>query len=115
MKHNDGIITKQLEAKVISEVSTLEQANKVSYLPHQAAFRESAETTEVRAVHDASCKDGKTSTSLNYCLHKGPALTPRIFYILLRFRANSVAIEGDIEKAFLNKEIRPKDRDCLRF
>ena len=115
LKQYDSIITEQLEANVISEVSTLEQANKVSYLPHQAVCRENAETTKVRVVYDASCKDGKTSTSLNDCLHKGPALTPLIFDILLRFRANSVAIVGDIEKAFLNIEINPEDRDCLRF
>ena len=115
LKQYDGIITEQLEANVISEVSTLEQANKVSYLPHQAVCRESAETTKVRVVYDASCKDGKTSTSLNDCLHKGPALTPLIFDILHRFRANSVAIVGDIEKAFLNIEMHPEDRDCLRF
>ena len=115
LKQYDGIITEQLEANVISEVSTLEQANKVSYLPHQAVCRESAETTKVRVVYDASCKDGKTSTSLNDCLHTGPALTPLIFDILLRFRANSVAIVGDIEKAFLNIEMHPEDRDCLRF
>ena len=55
-----------------------------SYLPHQAVCRENSETTKVRVVYDASCKDGKTSTSLNDCLHKGPALTPLIFDILLR-------------------------------
>eukprot|EP00794_Sanderia_malayensis_P021318 gene21318-biopygen16354 len=32
-----------------------------------------------------------------------------------RFRANRVAIVGDIEKAFLNIEIHPEDRDSLRF
>lgn len=66
-------------------------------------------------VYDASCKDRKTGVSLNYCLHVGPSLTPMIFDVLLRFRANQVALVGDIEKAFLNIEIHPEDRDCLRF
>ena len=42
-------------------------------------------------------------------------MTSLIFDILLRFRANSVAIVGDIEKAFLNTEMHPEDRDSLRF
>ena len=42
-------------------------------------------------------------------------MTPIIFDVLLRFRANQVALVGDIEKAFLNIEIHPEDRDCLRF
>ena len=42
-------------------------------------------------------------------------MTPLLFDILLRFRENKVALVGDIEKAFLNIEIIPEDRDCLRF
>ena len=96
-------------------MSELETANRVSYLPHQAVCRDNVETTKVRIVYDASCKERKTGTSLNDCLHKGPPLTPLIFDILLRFRADRVALVGDIEKAFLNIEIHPQDRDCLRF
>eukprot|EP00794_Sanderia_malayensis_P002354 gene2354-biopygen2080 len=32
-----------------------------------------------------------------------------------RFRGYSVSLVGDIEKAFLNIEVDPRDRDCLRF
>ena len=45
----------------------------------------------------------------------GPSLTPFLFDIMLRFRENRVALVGDIEKAFLNIDINPVDRDCLRF
>ena len=78
-------------------------------------IREDAETTKLRVVYDASCKNRKTGISLNNCLHVGPSLTPMIFDVLLRFLANQVALVGDIEKAFLNIEIHPEDRDCLRF
>ncbi len=115
LQEYDRIIKEQLETNVIEEVSELETASKVSYLPHQAVCREGVETTKVRVVYDASCKDRKSDISLNDCLHKGPALTPLIFDILLRFRANRVSIVSDIEKAFLNIEIHPEDRDCLRF
>ena len=58
---------------------------------------------------------GKSGVLLNDCLHVGPSLTPMIFDILLRFRVSPVAIVGNIKKAFLNIEIHPEDRDCLRF
>ena len=83
----------------------MEDAERVSYLPHSAVVRENAETTKVRVVYDASCKDKNTLTSLNDCLNMGPSLTPLIFDILLRFRDARVALVGDIAKAFLNIEV----------
>ena len=54
-------------------------AEKVYYMPHRAVIREDSETTKVRIVYDASCKDKKSGTSLNDCLHVGPPLTPLIY------------------------------------
>ena len=113
-KYND-IIKEQVASGVIEQVSELEPAEKIHYLPHMAVVREESETTKVRIVYNASCKERKSGTSLNDCLHVGPALTPLIFDILLRFRENRIALIGDIEKAFLNIEVCPTDRDCLRF
>ena len=84
-------------------------------MPNQIVVREQAETTKVRMVFGASSKEGKRGTSLNDCLHIGPPLTPMLFDILIRFREHNVALVGDIEKAFLNVEIDPADRDSLRF
>ena len=42
-------------------------------------------------------------------------MTPMIFDVLLRFRANQVALVGDIKNEFLDIQIHPKDRGCLRF
>ena len=72
-------------------------------------------TTKVRVVYDASSKECKSGTSLNDCLHVGPSLNPLLYRILIRFRKNSIALVGDIEKAFLNVEVDEADRDCLRF
>ena len=113
-KYNE-ILIEQVESGVIEQVTELEPAEKTYYLPHMAVIRAEAETTKVRIVYDASCKDRKTGTALNDCLHVGPPLTPLIFDVLLRFRENRIALVGDIEKAFLNIEIHPIDRDCLRF
>ncbi len=103
----DEIIQQQAKDGIIEQVSELEPAKAIHYLPHRAVIKEDAETTKVRIMYDASCKDRKSGVSLNDCLHVGPALTPLIFDVLLRFRCNSVDLVGDIEKAFLNIEIHP--------
>ena len=90
------------------------EADRVSYLQYSAVVRENAATTKVRVVYDALSKVKTTSTSHN-CLHVDPSLTPLIFDILLRFRDANVALVGDIAKKFLNIEVNPVDRDCLRF
>ena len=115
MEEYNNIIQQQLKDGVIETVNGLEPAKKISYLPHMAVVRKDAETTKVRVVFDASCKERKSGTSLNDCLHVGPPLTPLLFDILVRFRENRIAIVGDIEKAFLNIEVDPSDRDVLRF
>ena len=53
--------------------------------------------------------------SLNDCLKTGPNLIPKLLDILIRFRWHVVAVTADIEKAFLMVEIKPSDRDMLRF
>ena len=113
MEEYNNIIQQQLNDGVIETVNGLEPAKKISYLPHMAVVRKDAETTKVRVVFDASCKERKSGTSLNDCLHVGPPLTPLLFDILVRFRENRIAIVGD--KAFLNIEVDPSDRDVLRF
>ena len=109
------IVKDQEERGIIEKVSELPAAEREYYMPNQIVVREHAETTKVRMVFDASSKEGKRGTSLNDCLHVGPSLTPMLFEILIRFREHNVALVGDIEKAFLNVEIDPTDRDSLRF
>ena len=68
--------------------------------------RRDALTTELRVVSDALSKP--SSDSLNECLYSGPALTPTIFNVLLRFREKRISLVGDIEKAFFNVELLKK-------
>ena len=56
-----------------------------------------------------------SQVSLNDCLHVGLPMSPLIFDVLLLFRENKIAFLGDMEKAFLNIEVIPKDRVCLTF
>ena len=115
LRKYDDIIREQEETGIIEKVPALGNVGRTHYLAHQAVVREDAETTKVRIVFDASCKSRKSGISLNDCLHVGPPMTPFIFDLLLRFRGYSIALTGDIEKAFLNIEINEKDKDFLRF
>ena len=111
----DAIIKEQEEAGIIERVARLDPSEKILYLPHHAVVRKDSKTTKVRVVYDASSKEGKGGVSLNDCLHVGPALSPLLYDILIRFREKRVALVGDIEKAFLNIVVKERDRDCLRF
>ena len=83
-------------------------------MPHRAVICESAESTKLRVVYDASVKS-ESGFSLNDCLEKGPLLQNKLWDILIRTRFRPVVICGDIEKAFLQIRIRENERDCLRF
>ena len=111
----DSIIKEQTKSGIVERVTELENVGKVHYLPHHAVVRQNAKTTKVRVVYDASSRDGRKGVSLNDCLHVGPALSPLLYDILIRFREKRIALCGDIEKAFLNIEVERQDRDCLRF
>ena len=55
------------------------------------------------------------SPSLNDCLYRGPVLIEDLCGLLLRFRTKKIAIIADIEKAFLQVGLQPKERDVTRF
>ena len=89
-------------------------SNSVFYLPHRPVIRESSVSTKIRPVFDASAK-GANGFSLNDCMEVGPNLLPNLVEILLRFRRHPVALVADIQKAFLQIEVKPEDRDVHRF
>lgn len=112
----NSIFQEQLSLGIIERVASennTEKPSSVHYLRHRPVVREDKYTTKVRAVFDASAK--KDGASLNECLYTGPSLTPSLYGVLLRFRAKNIAFMSDIEKAFLQISIEPKDRDFLRF
>ena len=85
------------------------------YIPHKAVVRESAETTKMRIVYDASARPYDSAPSLNDSLEVGPPLQNQLWKVFLRGRFHSVAITGDIHKAFLQVRIQEEDGDALRF
>ena len=117
LKEYDSIIQDQLQSGIIEQVDCAKRPDvgRVHYLPHHGVVRRDAPTTKLRVVFDASSRPSSDSPSLNECLYSGPALTPTIFNVLLRFREKRIALVGDIEKAFLNVGVAEEDRDVLRF
>ena len=72
-------------------------------------------TTPIRIVYDCSCRQTSESPSLNDCLNSSPPVLNELTFILLRFRQHRYAVTTDIEKAFLNVNLHPDDRDVTRF
>ncbi|XP_064477927.1 uncharacterized protein LOC135391560 [Ornithodoros turicata] len=83
-------------------------------MPDSAVIREDRVTTKVRVVFDAS-SHARSCSSLNECLDKGDCLNPDILQLLIRFRSYTTVVTADIEKAFLQVQIRPEDRDVFRY
>ena len=113
----DEALNEMETSGVIEEVPPDEVSisqHPVYYLPHRPVIKESSSSTKVRPVFDASAP-GPNGISLNDCLHAGPALTPHIVDVLLRFRRWPVALAADITKAFLQVSLREEDRDVHRF
>ena len=112
----DDIIREQQKAGIVETVDRNTSCqNKEFYMPHKAVIRESAQTTKVRIVYDASAKPNSNTPLLNDCLETGPSLQNLLWDILVRTRLRPVLLCGDIEKAFLQIRIRENDGDALRF
>ena len=58
----DQIIQDQLETGIVERV-TSEPVGREFYIPHKPVIRESAESTKLRIVFDASAKDNEKSPS----------------------------------------------------
>ena len=116
LERYDAVIREQLQrgiVEVVNDEASSMTDKRIHYLPHHPVVREDKATSKVRVVYDALSR--LTGPSLNDCLHTGPSFGQHIFDILLRFHVHSVALAGDIEKAFLMIEVDERDRDALRF
>ena len=60
-------------------------------------------------------KRRKENLSMNECLYRGPVILKDLCGMLLRFRMKRIGIIDDIEKAFLQIALHPKERNVTRF
>ena len=109
----DKIIQDQIQQGIVERAEN-EATNKEFYIPHKPVVRESAETTKMRIVYDASDRANPKVPSLNDCLETGPPLQNLVWNVLVRNRFHAVAIAGDLKQAFLQVRIREHERNALR-
>ena len=76
---------------------------------------QSAESTKLRIVLDASARENDHSPSLNDVIEVGPPLKNHMWKVLVRNRMCPVTLTGDMKQAFFQIRIREKDRNVLRF
>ena len=116
LRKYDKVIKNQL-AKVVIEVvdDQKQQGNKQHYIPYHAVIKSEKDTKKLRVVYDASTKTKTSSLSLNECLYRGLVILEDICGLLMRFRTKKIGIVADIEKAFLQIGLQPKERDAARF
>ena len=98
---------------ILSSDELAETSNQpVWYVPHHPVLNPH-KPDKVRRVCSAASKF--RGHSLNDMLLAGPDLLASLMGILARFRENRYALSADIEEMFLQVEVRPVDRQFLRF
>ncbi|KAL5010875.1 hypothetical protein ScPMuIL_013180 [Solemya velum] len=85
---------------------------RVWYIPHHGVYH-SKKPDKIRVVFD--CSATYMGISLNSQLMQGPDLTNSLMGVLMRFREERIAIQGDVESMFYQVNVPEKDRDVLRF
>ena len=87
----------------------------IHYIPHHMVKSGNDENSKLRIVFEGCAKTHKGKLCINDCLHKGRNMVKNLIGVLLRFRLKRVALTADIEKAYLQLELKPEDRDVTRF
>lgn len=108
------IIQEYLDLGIVEAVPYDELKFKSYYFPHHCVVKESAVSTKIRVVFNASSKS-PSGLSLNDVLKIGPVVQPSLVAILWRFRMHPVALTCDIVKMYLQTMVHPPHRDFQRF
>ena len=114
LEQYDAIIKDQLVEGIV-EPAEEQVVGREFNIPHKPVIRESAESTKLRIVYDASARAYDKVPSLNDCLHTGPPLQNQLWSVLVRARFHPVLTTGDMKQAFLQVRVRMQDRDAMRF
>ncbi|XP_077971771.1 uncharacterized protein LOC120339891 [Styela clava] len=83
------------------------------YLNHRIVERPDKTSTKLRIVFDSACPF--KGTCLNDGLEKGPSFANSLFRCFMAWRADSVAIAGDISKMFNQIQMAEVDQKFHRF
>ncbi|XP_071144990.1 uncharacterized protein [Mytilus edulis] len=106
----------ELDSKGFAEKVPITELNqedgRVWYIPHHGIYH-NKKPNKIRVVFD--CSASNMGVSLNALLLQGPDLANNLIGVLLRFRTEKVALQGDIESMFYQVKVPLKDRNLLRF
>lgn len=82
----EKLVQDQLRDGIIKRAPEQPSEDRIFYMPHKPIVRDSATTTKVRMVFNASAKPHHLANSINECMHKGPPLQLFIWDILVSVR-----------------------------
>ena len=71
LERYDSVIQDQLAQGIVERVES-EAKEREFYIPHKPVIRETAESTKLRIVYDASVRASENAPSFNECLEIGP-------------------------------------------
>jgi len=111
----EKIVRDQLEEGIVEAAPETRTGDRTFCTPHKPVVRESASTTKVRIVFNASAKPHPLANSVNECMYTGPPLQPLLWDILIRAHISTHLVRADIQKAFFPIGVREEDRDAFQF
>ena len=114
-KGYEEIVEEQLDTGIVEFPPEEPTGKRIFYMPHKPVIRQSATTTKIRMVFDASAKPQPLESSVNECMHTGPPLLPHLWDIMIRTRMCTNFLLAGIQKAFHQIGIKKEDRDAFRF
>ena len=110
-KIGEGIVERVTESEKSVDI---QKSEKLIYLPNRPVICESAESTKLRIVYEASAKASKSIVSLNDRLEAGLPLQNSLHDVLVRSRMRPILLCGEIQKAFCQIRFKELERNSLR-
>ena len=119
LEQYDNCIKLQLEQGIIEEVNAQDVCSKpeISYLAHNAVFKENAASTKCRVVFLSNICDKKNKANLshNQVSLPGCQLNNKLLITATLYRFNKYLFIYDLEKAFVQLCLKPEDTEKLHF
>ena len=88
MEDYNAVIQEQLIEGIVERTPN-SVVGREFYIPHKGVVRETAESTKLRILYDASARAWDGAPSLNECLNNGPPLQNQLWSVLIRGRVDS--------------------------